>query len=91
MTICRSSHSGKEADPTGEADAVETSMMANGDSAEFAVLLSQVRSVLSRTQCADKIDAERWLMTWIDTPKIAFENMRLRSLLKQVQAMPEKS
>ena len=71
-----------------EQAAVETSMTGNGDGAEFALLLSQVRSELSRAGCADKIDAERWLRAWLDTPNAAFDNVRPRSLLKQVQAIP---
>lgn len=71
-----------------EEAAVETSMTGNNDGAEFALLLSQVRSELSRVGCADKIDAERWLRTWLDTPNAAFDNVRPRSLLKQVQVIP---
>lgn len=90
MTICPSSHLIKNAGLTGEESAVETSMTANGDGAEFALLLSQVRSTLSSAACADKIDAERWLRTWLDTPNVAFDNVQPRSLLKQVQIMPSK-
>ena len=60
-----------------------TSLTPNGDGAEFAVLLSRVRSELSSAGCADKIDAEQWLRTWLDTPNVAFGNERPRSLLKQ--------
>ena len=58
-------------------------LTANRDGAEFAVLLSRVRSELSSAGCADKIDAEQWLRTWLDTPNVAFGNKRPRSLLKQ--------
>lgn len=87
MTIYPSSRPQKAAGSTGEESAVDIAMTADGNGAEFAVLLSQVRSALSIAGCVDKIDAERWLRTWLDTPNGAFGNARPRSLLKQVQAM----
>jgi hypothetical protein len=90
MTICLSSHPVKDAGSTVEGAAVEPSMTANADSAEFALLLSQVRSELLAAGCAGKIDAERWLRSWLETPNVAFDNVRPRSLLKQVQSMPDK-
>jgi hypothetical protein len=69
-----------------EGAALDISRTANGEGAEFALLLSQVESELSRVGCSDKIDAERWLRTWLDTPNAAFDNVRPRSLPRQVQA-----
>jgi hypothetical protein len=69
-----------------EGAALDISRTANGEGAEFALLLSQVESELSRVGCADKIDAERWLRTWLDTPNAAFDNVRPHSLLRQVHA-----
>lgn len=47
-----------------------------------AQLLSQVRSLLSAAGCADRINAERWLMTWLDTPNDGFGGARPSSLIK---------
>jgi Protein of unknown function (DUF2384) len=55
------------------------------DSAEFAKLLSQVQSVIAAAGCADKMDAERWLMTWLDTPNVALGGIAPRCLIKQVE------
>ena len=63
---------------------VETSLTANHNSAEVASLLSRVRSVLADAGCADKIDAERWLNTWLDAPNAAFNHRRPRSLMEQL-------
>jgi hypothetical protein len=87
MTPCPSSCFLKEAGSTVEEFAEETSMTANGDGAAFAVLLSQVRSTFTRAGCADKIDAERRLRTWLDAPNVAFDNVQPRSLPKQVQSI----
>jgi hypothetical protein len=54
------------------------------DSAEIAKLLSQVQSVISAAGCADKIDAEHWLMTWLDTPNVALDGVAPRCLIRQV-------
>jgi hypothetical protein len=83
MTIWSSSHPEKEPGSKAEGTAGGTSFSANPDGAEFALLLSRVRSELSSAGCADKIDAEKWLRTWLDTPNVAFGNERPRSLLKQ--------
>ena len=53
------------------------------DHAELAELLSQVRSMIMAAGCANKIDAERWLMTWLDTPNGAFGGVKPRRLLEQ--------
>jgi hypothetical protein len=88
MTIRELSRPVQDSASKVEEAAVETSMTANGEDTEFALLLSQVRSELSRVGCADKIDAEGWLRTWLDTPNAAFHNVRPRSLLRQVRAAP---
>jgi hypothetical protein len=88
MIIRSSSHPVQQNFFKTEELAVGTSMAANADGAEFALLLSQVRSALSAAGCADKIDAERWLRTWLDTPNVAFDNVTPRVLLKQAPAMP---
>jgi hypothetical protein len=89
MTIWPSSHPAKEPVSIAEGTAGGTSLTPNRDGAEFAVLLSQVRSELSSAGCADKIDAEQWLRTWLDTPHAAFGNERPHYLLEQVQAIPD--
>jgi hypothetical protein len=83
MTIWPSSHPEKEPVVKAEGTAGETSLTANQDCAEFAVLLSRVRSELSTAGCADEIDAEQWLRTWLDTPNIAFGNERPHVLLEK--------
>jgi hypothetical protein len=85
MTIWPSSPPAKEPVSKAEGTAGGTSLTANRDGAEFAVLLSRVRSELSTAECADKVDAEQWLRTWLDTPNVAFGNKRPRSLLKQAR------
>ena len=50
---------------------------------KVAELLSRVRSMIMAGGCADRIDAERWLMTWLDTPNSAFGGVEPRRLLKQ--------
>jgi hypothetical protein len=49
---------------------------------EVAELLSRVRSMITAGGCAGRIDAERWLMTWLDTPNSAFGGMKPRRLLE---------
>jgi hypothetical protein len=73
----------------GEAG-METSFAVTNDSAEVVSLLSRVRSVLADAGCADKINAERWLNRWLDTPNAAFDNRRPRSLINEVHVMPRK-
>jgi hypothetical protein len=53
------------------------------DHDEVADLLSLVRSMIDAGGCADRIDAERWLMTWLDTPNSAFSGVEPRRLLGQ--------
>lgn len=53
------------------------------ENAEVAELLSQVRSMITASGCADRIDAERWLMTWLDTPNGALGGIEPRRLLEQ--------
>jgi hypothetical protein len=67
--------------------AVEASLAITGDSDEFAMLLFQARPVLSASACADKVDAERWLTAWRDTPNIAVCSMRSQCLIKQMHGM----
>ena len=73
-----------------EETTLESSYMVTDESAEFALLLSQVRSVLYRARCSDKIDAELWLSTWLDTPNAALDEKRPRSLIKQIHVEPGK-
>ena len=53
------------------------------DQDEVADLLSLVRSMITAGGCADRMDAERWLMTWLDTPNSAFGGVEPRRLLEQ--------
>ena len=69
---------------------LESSYRVTDDGAEFALLLSQVRSVLTGARCADKIDAELWLSTWLDTPNAALDDKRPRSLIKQIHVESRK-
>lgn len=50
--------------------------------AEVAKLLSQVQSTIAAAGCADRIDAERWLMSWLDTPNGALGGVEPRHLLR---------
>jgi hypothetical protein len=88
MTIWPSSHPENEPMSKSEGTAGGTPSTADRDGAVFAVLLSQVRSELSAAGCPDKIDAEQWLRTRLNTPNVAFGNERPHSLLKQAQAAP---
>lgn len=63
---------------------VETEKMAAGDHHEIAALLSQVRAMLSASGCANKIDAEKWLTVWLDTPNDALGGVKPRRLLEQM-------
>jgi hypothetical protein len=42
-----------------------------------------VRSIITAGGCTNKIDAKRWLMTWLDTPNSALGGVEPRRLLKQ--------
>lgn len=50
---------------------------------KVAELLSLVRSMLTASGCANRIDAERWLMAWLNTPNSAFGGVEPRRLLEQ--------
>jgi hypothetical protein len=63
--------------------AMEAMQEPRDDQDEVAVLLSRVRSMITAGGCADRIDAERWLMTWLDTPNRAFGGVEPRRLLEQ--------
>jgi len=56
---------------------METSLTMSNESTEVALLLSRVRAVITDARCADRLDAERWLNMWLDTPNAAFDNRRL--------------
>lgn len=53
------------------------------DQDEVAELLILVRSMITAGGCADRVDAERWLMTWLDTPNSALGEVKPRRLLEQ--------
>lgn len=53
------------------------------DQDELADLLSLVRSIITAGGCANRIDAERWLMTWLDTPNSALGGVEPRRVLEQ--------
>ena len=61
----------------------KASLTMTSDSAEIAMLLFQVRSAISASGCADRIDAERWSTAWLDTPDVA--------LRRRAPAMPDKT
>lgn len=53
------------------------------DQHKLADLLSLVRSIITAGGCTNRIDAERWLMTWLDTPNSALGGVEPRRLLEQ--------
>jgi hypothetical protein len=63
--------------------AMEAMQKRTDDQDEVAELLSWVRSMITAGGCADRIDAERWLMIWLDTPNSAFGGVEPRRLLEQ--------
>jgi hypothetical protein len=63
--------------------AMEAMQEPRDDQDKVAELLSQVRSMITAGGCADRIDAERWLMIWLDTPNSAFGGVEPRRLLGQ--------
>lgn len=63
--------------------AMEAIQKSRDDQDEVAQLLSRVRSMITAGGCADRIDAERWLMTWLDTPNSALGGVKPRRLLEQ--------
>lgn len=67
---------------------VETETMAVGDQNEVTALLSQVRAMLSASGCANKIDAEKWLTAWLDTPNDRLGGVKPRRLLEQMANEP---
>lgn len=48
-----------------------------------ADLSSLVPSIITAGGCIDRIDAERWLMTWYDMPNSALGGVEPRRLLGQ--------
>jgi hypothetical protein len=62
---------------------MEAMQKPRNDQDEVAELLSQVRSMITAGGCADRMDAERWLMTWLDTPNSALGGVEPRRLLEQ--------
>jgi hypothetical protein len=63
--------------------AMEAMQRPREDHDEVAELLSLVQSMITAGGCANRIDAERWLMTWLDTPNSAFGGVEPRRLLEQ--------
>lgn len=63
--------------------AMEAMQKPRDDEDKVAELLSQVRSMITAGGCADRIDAERWLIAWLDTPNSALGGVEPRCLLKQ--------
>ena len=61
---------------------MEAMQKPRNDQDEVAELLSQVRSMITAGGCADRMDAERWLMTWLDTPNSALGGVEPRRLLE---------
>jgi hypothetical protein len=51
---------------------------------EVTELLSRVRSMITAAGCSDRMDAERWLMSWPDTPNDALGGVEPRLLLEKV-------
>lgn len=49
---------------------------------EVIKLLSQVRSMITTARCAHRLDAESWLMSWLDTPNGALGGVAPGHLLK---------
>jgi hypothetical protein len=62
---------------------MESMQKRTDDQDEVAELLSWVRSMITAGGCADRMDAERWLSTWLDTPNSALDGIEPRRLLKQ--------
>jgi hypothetical protein len=63
--------------------AMEAMQKPRDDHDEVAELLSRARSMITAGGCADRIDAERWLTTWLDTPNSAFSGVEPQRLLEQ--------
>lgn len=63
--------------------AMEAMQKRRDDQDEVAELLILVQSMITAGGCADRMDAERWLMTWLYTPNSAFGGVEPRRLLKQ--------
>ncbi|MBL4955147.1 DUF2384 domain-containing protein [Neobacillus sp. YIM B02564] len=63
---------------------MEKEKWAARDQNEVAVLLSQVRAMLSASGYANKIDAEKWLTAWLDTPNDALGGVKPWRLLEQM-------
>jgi hypothetical protein len=63
--------------------AMEAMQEPRDDQDKVAELLSRVRSMITAGGCANRIDAARWLMTWLDTPNSAFGGVKPRRLLDQ--------
>jgi hypothetical protein len=66
-----------------EKSAMEAMQKRRDDQDTVAELLSRVRSMITAGGCANRIDAERWLSTWLDTPNSAFGGVEPRRLLEQ--------
>lgn len=54
------------------------------DQDKLADLLSLVSSIITAGGCTDRIDAKRWLMTWLDTPDSALGGVGPRRLLEHL-------
>jgi hypothetical protein len=67
---------------------MESTGIGTENHAEVAELLSHVRSMISTAGAADKINAEEWLMAWLDTPNGALGGVKPRRLLKQIYTEP---
>lgn len=50
---------------------------------EVIELLSQVRSMITAAGCAHRLDAERWLISWLDTPNGALGGVAPPHFLKR--------
>lgn len=63
--------------------AMEAMQEPSDDQDEVAELLFRVRSMITAGGCADRTDAERWLMTRLDTRNSALGGVDPRRLLEQ--------
>ncbi|WP_194713364.1 hypothetical protein [Noviherbaspirillum soli] len=63
--------------------AMEAMHKRRDDQDEVAELLILVQSMITAGGCAGRIEAERWLMTWLDTPNSGFSGVTPRRLLEQ--------
>lgn len=62
---------------------MEHDLAASRQPIEIWDLLLQVSATLQKAGCGKSIDAEKWLMNWLDTPNPAFDGVCSRVGLQE--------